>query len=220
MSPNEGLYKQCLGGRRHDTRIHGCQAISTWLYGEVHHKIHSMVRSSSTCALTELLLTTAALRTRMRAVHCNALRTRTFKLLKAAHVRMCALEVATIWYHTKTYCPHAAQSMGCARPSNRPVSTQRGLSNIIARAMAGRFVKPSNPMMHYMMVAGDHVAPSAVAAPPHQPLMARLLLCLDSEGALDPVQWAKQQVPSDWAAGAQPGGRFKAERRAAATVHR
>jgi hypothetical protein len=55
---------------------------------------------------------------------------------------------------SKTYCPRTAQGMGCAGPSSCPVSTQRGLCNVIARAMAGKFVQPSSAMMHYMMVAG------------------------------------------------------------------
>jgi hypothetical protein len=76
----------------------------------------------------------------------------------------------------KTYCARAAQGMGCARPSNRPVSTQRGLSHVLARAMqACAALKPYDALHDG---GRDHVAPSAVAEPPHQPLMVRSLLLL------------------------------------------
>lgn len=102
------------------THVYECQAINTWLYGEVHHEVHSMVRSSSTCALTELLLTTAALRTRMRIVHCYALRTPSFQLLKAAHVRMCALKLTVYGRLQNLLSTETASGYGMRAPKQLP----------------------------------------------------------------------------------------------------
>jgi hypothetical protein len=83
-------------------------------------------------------------------------------------------------------------------------------------------------MMHYIMVAGDHVAPSAVAAPPHQPLMARSLLLLlvlglhGLRGSPRPRAVGRTVGSIRLGGGSTAGSlmAFKAERCAAGDVHR